>query len=96
MENASKLSAELKNDIGILSALLKNMPTRGKPKNTIDILKLIVQAYSDQWYPYSFLADFQLQVGHKDEAIKNYKKSLELNPDNEQAIQQLQKLEHRQ
>tara|TARA_R110000751_G_scaffold62520_7_gene129370 strand:+ start:240140 stop:240400 length:261 start_codon:yes stop_codon:yes gene_type:complete len=42
------------------------------------------------------LADFQLQAGQKDEAIKNYKKSLELNPDNEQAIQQLQKLEHRQ
>ena len=28
----------------------------------IDILKLIVQAYPDQWYPYSFLADFQLQA----------------------------------
>jgi len=72
------------------------MPTRGQPEKAIDVLKLIVQAYSDQWYPYSFLADFQLQVGHKDEAIKNYKKSLELNPDNEQAIQQLQKSEHQQ
>ena len=69
---------------------------RDSMKKAIDILKFIVQACSNQWYPYSILAEFQLQAGQKDEAIKNYKKSLELNPNNEQTIQQLQKLEHRQ
>jgi D-alanyl-D-alanine carboxypeptidase len=98
LENASKLLAELDNDISDRNtfSFAEKYANEGQPEKAIDILKLIVQAYSDQWYPYSFLADFQLQAGQKDEAIKNYKKSLELNPDNEQAIQQLQKLEHRQ
>ncbi|MBC8884093.1 tetratricopeptide repeat protein [Flavobacterium piscinae] len=66
---------------------------QGQSNKAIDILKLLVQAYPDQWYPYSFLADFQLQAGQNEEAIKNFKKSLELNPENEQAIEKLKILE---
>lgn len=61
--------------------------------NAIDVMKLIVEAYSNEWYPYSFLADFYLQAGRKEEAILNYKKSLEINPENQQAIEQLKQLE---
>lgn len=92
---ASKLLTKLNNNISDRNTFryAEQYANEGQSDKAIEIMKLIVQAYSDQWYPYSFLADFQLQAGYKEEAIKNYKKSLELNPQNEQAIEQLKKLE---
>lgn len=95
LEKASKLLKELDNNISDRNTFdyAEKYLMQGEPEKAIDILKLIVQAYPDQWYPYSFLADFQLQAGQIEEAIKNYKKSLEINPKNEQAIERLQQLE---
>jgi len=58
----------------------------------INIMKLIVEAFPNEWYPYSFLADFYLRAGNNKEAILNYEKSLEINPENQQAIEQLKML----
>ncbi|XLS29026.1 serine hydrolase [Flavobacteriaceae bacterium M23B6Z8] len=93
-EEASKKLAALDNNISDRNTFgfAEYYANQGQPEKAVDILKLIVQAYPDQWYPYSFLADFQLQAGHKEEAIQNYKKSLDINPQNEVAIQQLEKL----
>ncbi len=93
-EKASELLSSLGNNISDRNTFrfAEKYAMEGQPEKAIDILKLIVQAYSDQWYPYSFLADFQLQAGQKEEAIKNYKKSLELNPENGQAIERLKEL----
>ncbi|MEM8901143.1 MAG: serine hydrolase [Bacteroidota bacterium] len=93
-EKASELLAQLGNNISDRNTFrfAEKYAIQGQPDKAIDILKLIVQAYPDQWYPYSFLADFQLQAGQKEEAIKNYKKSLEMNPDNGQAIERLKEL----
>ena len=93
-EKASRLLTELGNNISDRNTFrfAEKYAMEGQPEKAIDILKLIVQAYSDQWYPYSLLADFQLQAGQKEEAIKNYKKSLELNPENGQAIERLKEL----
>lgn len=95
LEKASKLLSKLDNKISDKNTFRFAQQYMGQKQlgKAIDILKLIVQAYSDQWYPYSFLGDFQLQAGQKEEAIKNYKKSLEINPKNEQAIEQLKKLQ---
>ncbi|NER16124.1 serine hydrolase domain-containing protein [Spongiivirga citrea] len=94
-EKASKLLAKLDNNISDRNTFrfAQQYAEQGQVNKAVDILKLIVQAYPDQWHPYSFLADFQLQAGLKDEAIKNYKKSLEINPENQQAIEQLKKIE---
>ncbi|MEX0275725.1 MAG: serine hydrolase [Flavobacteriaceae bacterium] len=93
-EKASELLTKLNNNISDRNTFgfAEQYANEGKLDKAIDILKLIVQAYADQWHPYSFLADFQLQAGHKEEAIANYKRSLELNPQNQQALEQLQKL----
>ena len=90
-DEASKKLNELGNSIIDRNTFeyAEKYATQGQLDKAIDLLKLMVQAYPDQWYPYSFLADFQLQAGQNEEAIKNYKKSLELNPENEQAIEQL-------
>lgn len=94
-EKASELLIKLENNISDRNTFgfAEKYAMKGQPEKAVDILKLIVQAYPDQWHPYSFLADFQLQAGQKEEAISNYKKSLEINPENEQAIEQLKKLE---
>lgn len=94
-DKASELLSNLDNNISDRNTFrfAEKYAMEGQPEKAIDILKLIVQAYPDQWYPYSFLADFQLQAGQKNEAIKNYKKSLEINPQNELAIEQLKQLE---
>ncbi|TVZ27308.1 CubicO group peptidase (beta-lactamase class C family) [Gillisia sp. Hel_I_86] len=94
-EKASKKLTELGNNIIDRNTFeyAEKYATQGQTDKAIDLLKLMVQAYPDQWYPYSFLADFQVQAGQNEEAIKNYKKSLELNPENEQALEQLKKLE---
>lgn len=93
-DTASKKLTELGNKIVDRNTFeyAEKYANKGQLDKSIDIMKLMVQAFSDQWYPYSFLADFQLQAGQKEEAIKNYKKSLELNPENEQAIEQLKKI----
>src|SRR5690606_24394623 len=94
-EKASNGLAELENNISDRNtfSVAEKYVNHGDLEKAIDLLKLMVQAYPDQWHPYSFLADFQLQAGHKEEALRNYKKSLEINPQNEQAIVQLKKLE---
>lgn len=96
-EKASEVLFQLENNISDRNTFrfAEKYARQGQPEKAIDILKLIVQAYPDQWYPYSFLADFQLQAGQKQEAIKNYKKSLEMNPENGQARERLKELESR-
>ncbi|MFP2996087.1 serine hydrolase [Spongiivirga sp. MCCC 1A20706] len=90
-EEARKLLTKLDNKISDRNTFrfAQQYAEQGQVNMAIDILKLIVQAYPNEWHPYSFLADFQLQAGLKDKAIENYKKSLELNSENEHAIQQL-------
>ncbi|MEM7711984.1 MAG: serine hydrolase [Cyanobacteria bacterium P01_A01_bin.68] len=66
---------------------------QGKMEEAIEVMKLIVQAYANEPYPYAFLADFQLQAGLKEEAIKNYKRSLEINPYDKEVIKRLKALE---
>ncbi|WP_422104577.1 serine hydrolase [Winogradskyella sp.] len=68
---------------------------QGEMGKAIEVMKLIVQAYANEPYPYAFLADFQLQAGLKEEAIKNYKKSLEINPQDQQVIERLKQLEQK-
>ncbi|MDF0716284.1 serine hydrolase [Muricauda sp. 334s03] len=94
-DEASKKLTKLGNNIIDKNAFeyAEKYAMQGQSNKAVDILKLLVQAYPDQWYPYSFLADFQLQAGQKEEAIKNYRKSLELNPENGQAIEQIKMLE---
>ncbi len=63
-----------------------------KYKNAIDILNILVKAIPDSWYCFSILADTYLESGNKTEAIKNYRKSLELEPKNTWAIEKLEQL----
>ncbi len=55
--------------------------------------KLSTEVFPDKDNPYDSYAEALMAPGKNKEAIKNYKKSLELNPNNQNAVEMLKKLE---
>ena len=64
----------------------------GKPKEALEIFKLNVHLYPSSANVYDSVAEAYAANGHPDLAIKNYRRSLELDPGNTNAVQQLKKL----
>jgi tetratricopeptide (TPR) repeat protein len=64
----------------------------GKTKEAIEIFKLNVEAYPQRFNTYNSLADAYLNSNEREPAIQNYKKSLELNPNNTNATEKLKQL----
>jgi tetratricopeptide (TPR) repeat protein len=63
-----------------------------KAETAIQIFRLNVEAYPDAWNPYDSLGEAYLAAGDRDQAIANYRKSLELNSENETAKATLKRL----
>lgn len=61
--------------------LLKN----NKTNEALEIFKLNTVLYPNAWNTYDSLGEILLQLNKKTEAYKNYQKSLDLNPQNENA-----------
>lgn len=59
----------------------------------IAIFKLNVESYPDSWNVYDSLGEAYMKNGDKELAIQNYKKSLELNPENEAGRKMLEQLQ---
>lgn len=53
--------------------------------DALKIFKLNTQLYPNAWNTYDSYGETLLKVGQKKEALENYKKSLKLNPENENA-----------
>jgi hypothetical protein len=64
----------------------------GKNKEAIEIFKLNVEQFPKGFNTYDSLGEAYMINGDKKLAIKNYEKSLKLNPDNDNAVQMLEKL----
>ena len=65
----------------------------GKTKEAVEIFKLNVEAYPQSFNTYDSLAEAYMSLNERDLAISNYKKSLELNPKNTNAVDVLKRLE---
>jgi tetratricopeptide (TPR) repeat protein len=63
-----------------------------KLAEAITIFKLNVNAFPDAFNVYDSLGEAYMKAGEKELAIKNYEKSLELNPDNENGKEMLKRL----
>ena len=63
-----------------------------KVEEAIAIFELNVKEYPKSWNVYDSYAEALMIKGEKDGAIKNYKKSIELNPNNTGGVEQLKKL----
>jgi len=64
----------------------------GQVREAIELFRLNAVAYPDSWNVYDSLGEALLKDGQRDLAIKNYERSLELNPDNENAKKILKEL----
>jgi 3-oxoadipate enol-lactonase len=64
----------------------------GKTKEAIELFKLNVLAFPRSANTYDSLGEAYMKNGEKDLAIFNYNKSLELNPNNQNAIEKLKQL----
>lgn len=68
---------------------------KGEVENAIRIFKVNVDAYPQSWNVYDSLAEGYMNNEQWDKARKYYQKSLELNPDNDNARKMMAKIEER-
>ncbi len=64
-----------------------------KPKQAVGLFRYNAELWPKSWNAFDSLAEGYEKLGDKPRAIANYKKSLELNPDNKNGIEHLQKLQ---
>jgi CubicO group peptidase (beta-lactamase class C family) len=65
----------------------------GKQREAIEVFKLNVEAYPQSFNTYDSLAEAYMAINERELARQNYKKSLELNPNNTSAVEALKRLE---
>jgi len=65
----------------------------GMIKEAIEVFRLNVEIFPDSFNVYDSLGEAFATAGDKENAIANYKKSIELNPENESGKKMLEKLE---
>lgn len=79
-------------DEGSLNQMGYHLLMQKKVDEAIKVLQLNVQEYPNASNPYDSLGEAYMTAGKKDLAIKNYEKSVELNPDNKNGVEMLKKL----
>ena len=82
-------------DESVMNSLGYNYLQNGKIKDAIEVFKLNTIAYPESWNVYDSLGEAYLKDGQKDLAIKNYEKSLELNPNNQNAKKILKQIQNK-
>jgi tetratricopeptide (TPR) repeat protein len=80
---------------GTLNNLGYRMLGDKRNQDAIEIFKLNVELHPSYANGYDSLGEAYMANGEKELAIKNYKKSLELDPHNQNAVQMLKKLEEK-
>ena len=85
-------SAEYDFSEGELNKLGYVLLYHDKVQDAIDVLELNVATYPEAWNTYDSLGEAYMVGGHTTLAIKNYEKSVDLNPENKIGIAQIEKL----
>jgi hypothetical protein len=75
-----------------LNGLGYQLLERRQLREAVAIFELNAGDYSDSWNVYDSLAEAYLKAGQTDLAIRNYERSLALNPDNQNAVEVLRSL----
>jgi len=65
-----------------------------RPQAALAVFSFSVEQFPNSWNAYDSLAEGQAAVGKNEEAIKSYQRSLELNPANKNALEQIHKLKN--
>ena len=86
IEEGKKIPEVLMNNLGYIYLNKKQY------KEAIGILKLNIKAYPKSFNVYDSYGEALMRNGNKEDAIINYKKSIEINPYNENGIEKLKEL----
>ena len=96
LDGFRKIKREKPDNVSVSESRLNNMGyllmRQKKLAEAIEIFKLNVEFYPNEWNVYDSLGEAYMNNGDKELAIANYKKSLELNPGNEGGATMLKKL----
>jgi cytochrome c-type biogenesis protein CcmH/NrfG len=79
-------------DEGTLNRLGYRLLAYGKGSDAIAVFQRNVQEYPQSGNVYDSLGEAYLKDGQKELAIQNYEKSVQLDPQNQNAVQMLKKL----
>jgi len=63
-----------------------------KVDEAIAVFKMNVEAFPESWNTYDSLGEAYAAAGEKEPAIRNYEKSVQLNPNSQSGIEALKKL----
>jgi len=77
---------------GDMNAMGYQLMGSDKVEDASKIFELIIEAFPKSSNAYDSLGEAQMKLGKNDLAIKNYRKSVELNPNNQGAMEFLKKL----
>lgn len=94
-ETAKKLMVLLKSKEGLqaqINASGYELLNKGKIDDAIKLFKMNVENFPESSNTYDSLAEAYMKKGERELAIKYYQKSLQLNPDNENAMKYLKEL----
>jgi glyoxylase-like metal-dependent hydrolase (beta-lactamase superfamily II) len=75
-----------------LNTMGYQLMARERYDDAIAILSLNVEEFPDHFDPYDSLGEAYMRAGRDEPAVANYERSLELNPDNANAIEMLAKI----
>lgn len=65
----------------------------GKTREAVAVFELNVREFPSSFNTYDSLGEAHMTAGNKEQAIKNYKRSIELNPNNTNGVDMLKRLE---
>lgn len=86
-QDGNKLSEAQMNNVGYF------LIRKNKIKEAVEVFKLNAEAHPNSANAYDSLGEAYMKAGNKELAILNYKKSLELNPQNKDAAEKLTQLQ---
>jgi tetratricopeptide (TPR) repeat protein len=92
--NTDYISKRSKVDISEdeINELGYNLKRQNRLQDAIKVFQLNVREHPDSWNLYDGLGEAFMNVGNKENAIKNYEQSVKLNPNNQSGINALRKL----
>jgi Flp pilus assembly protein TadD len=76
-----------------LNTLGYTLLSSGSVSDAIKVFEANVALYPDDWNAYDSLGEGYMNAGRKEEATANYRKSIQMNPKNDNGRKMLEKLE---
>ncbi|MDW3646102.1 MAG: serine hydrolase [Bacteroidia bacterium] len=77
---------------GVLNSIGYDLLGRSRHEDALEVFKLNVKEHPDAWNVYDSLGEGYEEIGEIDLALKYYRKSVQLNPDNQHGVEKIKEL----